>query len=186
MDDGLRIWRNFQMGDLFDLIMLDTRHYDRSVTDLGKDSGLVPTWDIVLIYVEWGNFDYINMIHDDAGRTLMGARQESWYQRQLSQSQKRGAKWRVVGSQLRFARLEYEEDGELTYSGDGWDVSIFSIIMPAWVTNQCGRHTAQTKTVPSSTSTTTTSRTPSCLLVILKLTGFVLLCLLYDCANQTR
>lgn len=36
MDDGLRIWRNFQMGNLFDLIMLDTRHYDRSITDLGK------------------------------------------------------------------------------------------------------------------------------------------------------
>jgi phosphodiesterase/alkaline phosphatase D-like protein len=34
MDDGLRIWRNFQMGNLFDLIMIDTRHYDRSITDI--------------------------------------------------------------------------------------------------------------------------------------------------------
>ncbi|KAL4894754.1 PhoD-like phosphatase-domain-containing protein [Aspergillus ambiguus] len=109
MDDGLRIWRNFQMGSLFDLIMLDTRHYDRSITDL-----------VPLTPLGW-NMDYIERIHDDAGRTLMGARQESWYQRQLSQSQERGAKWRIVGSQLRFARLEYEEDGELTYSGDSWD-----------------------------------------------------------------
>lgn len=35
MDDGLRIWRDFQMGSLFDLVMLDTRNYDRSITDLG-------------------------------------------------------------------------------------------------------------------------------------------------------
>lgn len=34
MDDNLRIWRNFEFGDLFDLIMLDTRNYDRSITDL--------------------------------------------------------------------------------------------------------------------------------------------------------
>ncbi|KAG9380208.1 PhoD Phosphodiesterase-alkaline phosphatase D [Pyrenophora tritici-repentis] len=26
MDDNLRIWRNFKMGKLFDLIMLDTRN----------------------------------------------------------------------------------------------------------------------------------------------------------------
>lgn len=34
MDDNLRIWRTFSIGTLFDLIMLDTRHYDRSITDL--------------------------------------------------------------------------------------------------------------------------------------------------------
>lgn len=34
MDDNLRIWRSFSIGNLFDLIMLDTRQYDRSITDL--------------------------------------------------------------------------------------------------------------------------------------------------------
>lgn len=35
MDDNLRIWRSFPMGNLLDLVMLDTRHYDRSITRLG-------------------------------------------------------------------------------------------------------------------------------------------------------
>lgn len=30
MDDGLRVWRSFQLGKLMDLVMLDTRLYDRS------------------------------------------------------------------------------------------------------------------------------------------------------------
>jgi alkaline phosphatase D len=34
MDDNLRIWRTFSIGTLFDLIMLDTRHYDRSITGM--------------------------------------------------------------------------------------------------------------------------------------------------------
>lgn len=33
-EDNLRIWRDFQFGDLFSLIMLDTRVYDRSITDI--------------------------------------------------------------------------------------------------------------------------------------------------------
>ena len=40
MDDNLRIWRSFSMGKLLDLIMLDTRNYDRSITTLGKSSQL--------------------------------------------------------------------------------------------------------------------------------------------------
>lgn len=34
MDNNLRIWRSFSIGNLFDLIILDTRNYDRSITDL--------------------------------------------------------------------------------------------------------------------------------------------------------
>lgn len=34
MDDGLRVWRSFQMGKLLDFVVLDTRNYDRSITDL--------------------------------------------------------------------------------------------------------------------------------------------------------
>lgn len=39
-DDKLRIWRNFQIGKLVDLTMLDTRQYDRDVTDVGIAFGL--------------------------------------------------------------------------------------------------------------------------------------------------
>lgn len=33
-DDKLRIWRNFQIGKLLDLTMLDTRQYERDLTDV--------------------------------------------------------------------------------------------------------------------------------------------------------
>ncbi|BCS17507.1 alkaline phosphatase D family protein [Aspergillus puulaauensis] len=103
MDDGLRIWRNFQMGNLFDLIMIDTRNYDRSITDISD------------------NADYIERIHDDAGRSIMGPRQENWFYRQLSESKDRGAKWRVIGNQLVFAHIEQQdEDGSITFSTDAW------------------------------------------------------------------
>lgn len=61
MDNNLRIWRSFSLGKLVDLIMLDTRNYDRSITTLGG----------------W-NDDYITEISNDAGRTLMGSDQENW------------------------------------------------------------------------------------------------------------
>lgn len=86
MDDNLRIWRTFQIGTLFDLIMLDTRHYDRSITDL------------------YWNTDYIHQISNDAGRSMMGSRQENWFYNQLTKSQKRGAQWRLIGSQTVFSR----------------------------------------------------------------------------------
>ena len=83
MDDNLRIWRQFQLGSLVDIFMLDTRQYDRSITDLVD-----------------GNDAYLEKIKNDAGRTLMGSRQESWLYRNLMDSANRGAHWRIIGSQV--------------------------------------------------------------------------------------
>lgn len=105
MDDNLRIWRSFQLGNLADLIMLDTRQYDRSITDL------------------YWNTDYVNAISNDAGRSLMGPRQENWFYHQLSRSANRGATWRIVGSQVIFSRVNesiaFGDEDPLNY--DAWD-----------------------------------------------------------------
>ncbi|KAI1345190.1 PhoD-like phosphatase-domain-containing protein [Xylariaceae sp. FL0016] len=99
LDDNLRIWRTFQLGNLMDFIVLDTRNYDRSITSL-----------------DW-NDDYIKLISNDASRSLMGSHQENWFYNQLSQSSSRGATWRVVGNQIIFSQLS-ESFG---FNGDNWN-----------------------------------------------------------------
>ncbi|KAF2431347.1 phosphodiesterase/alkaline phosphatase D precursor [Tothia fuscella] len=105
MDDNLRIWRSFSIGSLVDLLMLDTRVYDRSITDL------------------YWNTDYVRDISNDAGRSLMGSRQENWFYNSLISSKKRGAIWRLIGSQVIFSRLNQSQalgaDTPLNY--DAWD-----------------------------------------------------------------
>ncbi|KAF2874066.1 PhoD-like phosphatase-domain-containing protein [Massariosphaeria phaeospora] len=105
MDDNLRIWRSFSIGKLVDLVMLDTRNYDRSVTDL------------------YWNTDYAHAISNDAGRSLMGARQEHWFYDSLSHSAERGATWRIIGSQVIFSRINGSvglgNENPLNY--DQWD-----------------------------------------------------------------
>jgi alkaline phosphatase D len=106
MDDNLRIWRNFRMGKLLDLIMLDTRNYDRSITTLA------------------GNDGYIHKISDDAGRSLMGSQQENWFYRKLSESADRGAAWRIIGNQIIFSRMNDTSlftTLEDPFNGDQWD-----------------------------------------------------------------
>lgn len=49
----------------------------------------------------------------------MGPRQESWFYDSLSESHERKATWRVIGDQLRFARLE--RDGGDDIELDSWD-----------------------------------------------------------------
>ncbi|KAI9695421.1 MAG: hypothetical protein M1820_008606 [Bogoriella megaspora] len=105
MDDNLRIWRSFSIGSLLDLIMLDTRQYDRSITDL------------------YWNTDYIHDISQDTGRSMMGSRQENWFFNSLSESANRGATWRVIGSQTVFSRINesiaFGNVNPLDY--DAWD-----------------------------------------------------------------
>ncbi|KAF2735668.1 hypothetical protein EJ04DRAFT_599769 [Polyplosphaeria fusca] len=105
MDDNLRIWRSFSIGKLVDLVMLDTRQYDRSITDL------------------YWNTEYIHAISNDAGRSLMGSRQENWFYDTITKSSKRGATWRVIGSQIVFSRINesivFGDEDPLNY--DSWD-----------------------------------------------------------------
>ncbi|KAI3323877.1 PhoD-like phosphatase [Xylariaceae sp. AK1471] len=105
MDDNLRIWRNFQIGNLFDLVMLDTRQYDRAITD-----------------VYW-NTHYLLDIYNDASRTLMGPRQEAWFYKTLQESAHRGATWRIVGNQIVFSRINQSiaTGPELPFNYDQWD-----------------------------------------------------------------
>ncbi|KAI0797673.1 PhoD-like phosphatase-domain-containing protein [Abortiporus biennis] len=98
VDDKLRIWRNFQIGKLLDLTMLDTRQYDRDITDL------------------YYNTEVINSIADVKNRSLMGPAQENWFYQTLSQSKSRGAVWRVVGQQIVFTQLN-----ESGFDVDAWD-----------------------------------------------------------------
>ncbi|KAI0709470.1 PhoD-like phosphatase-domain-containing protein [Earliella scabrosa] len=98
-DDKLRIWRNFQIGKLLDLTMLDTRQYDRDITDLYYNTG------------------FINSIADVANRSLMGPEQEDWFFDTLTESKTRGAIWRVVGQQIVFTQLN--ESG--SFDVDAWD-----------------------------------------------------------------
>jgi alkaline phosphatase D len=105
MDDNLRVWRSFQIGSLIDLLMLDTRQYDRSITDL------------------YWNTDYVHAISNDASRSLMGSRQENWFYNNLIKSAKRGATWRIIGSQTVFSRVNesiaYGNVNPFDY--DAWD-----------------------------------------------------------------
>ena len=109
MDDNLRIWRNFKLGKLVDLVMLDTRNYDRSITTLGNGGY---------------NEEYIYAISNDAGRSLMGSRQENWFYNTLIESKNRGAVWRILGSQIVFSRINQTSSFgsiDLPYNDDQWD-----------------------------------------------------------------
>ena len=93
--------------------MLDTRQYDRSITDL------------------YWNTDYVHAISNDAGRSMMGPRQEYWFYNSLVQSAQRGAAWRVIGSQTVFSRINesvaYGNTNPLDYDAwDGYQVCVLS------------------------------------------------------------
>ncbi|WWD16925.1 hypothetical protein CI109_101357 [Kwoniella shandongensis] len=95
-DDALRIWRSFKFGTLADLILLDTRQYNRDLTDL------------------YYNTDDVKAIQDEEARSLMGGRQENWFYSELKNASTRGSQWKVVGQQIVFANLA-------TDNVDSWD-----------------------------------------------------------------
>lgn len=88
-EDPAVIYRSFPIGDLADLIYLDTRLE-------GRDEPLGETLDPTLF--ETGI--------DDPERTLVSPIQLNWFANQLSSSQERGATWRIIGQQVMFMQWD--------------------------------------------------------------------------------
>lgn len=76
-NDAIRIFRTLRYGKLLDLIMLDTRLYDRDEQDLGATN---------------------NVTHQ-----LMGPVQRAWFLQQLNDTTTR---WKIIGNQVMFAPLQ--------------------------------------------------------------------------------
>lgn len=96
-----RIYRTFEFGGLFDLIMLDTRLIARSEQELGEGTGMPPEWD-------------------EASRTLIGDAQEKWLIEQFDASRERGTVWRFVGNQVIFAPVK-DPLGSTELFSDFWE-----------------------------------------------------------------
>ncbi|KAH6640645.1 PhoD-like phosphatase-domain-containing protein [Chaetomium tenue] len=109
MDDSLRIWRSFSLGTLLDLVMLDTRQYDRDLTVLNGLAGI------------GGNSQEVEKLVDLQNRTIMGFEQEAWFYDQLTQSSNRGAAWRLIGNQVIFSRMTLGILGDQPFNRDQWD-----------------------------------------------------------------
>ncbi|MCS7296990.1 MAG: alkaline phosphatase D family protein [Bacteroidia bacterium] len=99
--DSLRLWRSFKLGDLADLILLDTRHYGRTQQLSG---GFINVNDPAL---------------NDSNRTLLGALQRQWFYNQLKGST---ANWRLIGQQVMVAPMRASLLGNtLILNPDQWD-----------------------------------------------------------------
>lgn len=89
-----QIYRNFRFGDLLELNMLDTRL-------AGRD---VPSDD--------------SLIRDAANRTLLGYEQERWLETNLTQAQKDGVTWKLLGQQVMMAQFQLNNS---PLNHDQWD-----------------------------------------------------------------
>jgi len=98
-----RVYRAFSYGDLFDLVLLDTR-YERD-----------PKID--------GSCDPAGL--NDATRSLLGREQEEWLLTALERSRSRGARWRLLGQQVMFGQLSDVAQGCVAQP-DQWDGYPFS------------------------------------------------------------
>lgn len=91
--DVASLARNFQYGDLVNLVMLDTRI-------VGRDLQL----SLAGYFGRDGNFDVSRYTNDisDSNRTLLGADQLSWLQGQLATD----SVWQALGQQVLMGRME--------------------------------------------------------------------------------
>ena len=89
------IYRRFQVGDLADLIMLDTRL-------VGRDRQLDYRHDMT---AGMSPEQFKNTVLADPQRTMIGAEQSHWLGAQLAASKARGATWQFIGQQVLMGKL---------------------------------------------------------------------------------
>ena len=95
----MKIYRDFEYGDLASFFVLDTRQYR---DDQANGDTSSPQTDESL----------------DPKRTLMGTEQEQWLFNKLDQSK---AGWNVLAQQIFFAQRNYGTAAKPKYSMDAWD-----------------------------------------------------------------
>jgi alkaline phosphatase D len=91
-NDTIRIWRQFTWGNLLNLMMIDTRLYDRDQQVAANSPNL-----------------------NDTTRQMIGAVQRAWLENQLSNSTQ---KWNIIGQQVMFAPLKVLNQ---IVNADQWD-----------------------------------------------------------------
>ncbi|MED4206744.1 alkaline phosphatase D family protein [Neobacillus mesonae] len=95
----MKIYRQFEYGDLASFFVLDTRQYRDDQANGDKSSPQTPE-------------------SLDPKRTLLGTEQEEWLFQRLDNSTK---KWNVLAQQIFFAQRNYGTAASPKYSMDAWD-----------------------------------------------------------------
>lgn len=95
-NDGQRVYRKFNFGDLMDLHMLDTRLE-------GRDEQVITTSPSL----------------GDSSRTILGSDQYNWLVNQIDSS---NAQWQIVGQQVMFSKLEAFSQPLNTDQWDGYPI----------------------------------------------------------------
>ncbi|KAM0788688.1 hypothetical protein ACM66B_002785 [Microbotryomycetes sp. NB124-2] len=102
-DEKLRIWRSFKIGKLGTAIFLDTRQYDRDITDV------------------YYNTAEIDKIAADEDRSMTGYKQQEWLLQQLQETKDRGAVWPLVFQQVIFSDVNFGDSPEdFEFNVDAW------------------------------------------------------------------
>ena len=93
--DQAPIYRAFEIGQLADLIMLDTRLH-------GRDEQFIYQRDLE----KFGGVEaFVKEQLMNPERTILGADQENWLGSQLAASHDRGSVWQVIGQQVLMGKL---------------------------------------------------------------------------------
>lgn len=102
-----KIWRNFKFGKLFTLNMLDTRNYDRDLTDI------------------YDNQELIDILKHYEHRSILGFDQEKWLENELLGSD---TTWNFISSQcvVNSLNLTLPQTGGIgfpfeSFNQDSWD-----------------------------------------------------------------